>query len=81
LTNVLFHSKATEVFVDINRDGQTVIMKFQDNGSGFDKNNIDTTIHHGLLEIRERVYAMNGGLSIKSVINKGTTLNIIIPFN
>lgn len=80
VTNVLLHSKATKISVAITKNDQTVAMTIEDNGDGFDESKVDTTLHHGLLEIRERVYAMKGEFTINSIIGEGVLLKVKVPF-
>ena len=76
LTNILRHSKATNLSIDIIKDENNVTMTIEDNGKGFDVNKVDMIHSHGLLGIRERVYAMNGKLKIQSKIGEGTKMII-----
>lgn len=79
LTNILRHADATIVnlYLDMNKDN--AYLKIEDNGKGFQINKVDTNFHHGLLGMRERVYALNGTLTINSAIYKGTTTIVTIP--
>jgi len=79
LTNVLLHSKANKVIVYINKFSSTIIMEIQDNGIGFNNSKVDTKLHHGLLEMRERVYALNGEFILHSVKGDGVSINVKIP--
>lgn len=81
LTNVLLHSKASEVSIDINIDERSVIMEIQDNGVGFDISKVDTKLQHGLLGLRERVFTMNGAFRNSSIIGKGTTVKVMVPIS
>lgn len=79
LTNIILHSKATKVSIDLQKIGGNIRLHIQDNGVGFDKMQINSLNGHGLLVIRERVYAMNGKFNLNSEINKGTTVDIRVP--
>jgi len=79
MTNVLRHANATNVNVELSMQGDDLIMTIEDNGVGFNVDAVDTTLHHGLLGIRERVYALNGNFSITSKIGKGTKTEITVP--
>jgi signal transduction histidine kinase len=57
-----------------------ITLTISDNGIGFDINAIDSKKHHGLLSIRERVYALKGKLNLHSELNKGTLIEVEIPF-
>jgi len=79
LTNILRHSKATHVLVNVNRESQSIILTISDNGIGFDTTLVDILHSHGLLGMRERVYAMSGTLNIQTEIGKGTIIEVRVP--
>ena len=79
VTNILRYSKATEVGIELFRIDNNVQLTITDNGVGFDINKVDTTLHHGLLGIRERVRYLKGHLEIKSIPGEGTTTIVDIP--
>lgn len=74
LTNILRHANAENISVEINKDRKTLSMQITDDGVGFEPDNVDIISHHGLLGMRERVYAMNGEFNIDSASGKGTTV-------
>jgi signal transduction histidine kinase len=74
LANVIRHSRASHADVWLIYDTVCVKLVISDNGCGFDtrKN------HHGLglQSMRERVEALNGSLTIKSRIGRGTKVTV-----
>jgi PAS domain S-box-containing protein len=81
LTNILRHSKATLVNLNINKTGETIFMHIEDNGVGFDSGSVDIMQSHGLLSMRERMYALGGQLTITSRPGRGTTLEIVLSLS
>ncbi|MEI6184724.1 MAG: PAS domain S-box protein [Bacteroidota bacterium] len=79
MTNVLRYSKANSVIAELYNDDKEITMIIQDDGIGFDIDKVDTKLHHGLLGIRERIYALKGTITIDSAIGKGTRTTAIIP--
>lgn len=79
LTNVKQHAKAGSATVSLIRQDGTLELQIEDDGVGFTSPAVDTKEHYGILEIRERVYAMNGTFHISSAPGRGTTLNIQVP--
>ncbi|MDE3236061.1 MAG: PAS domain S-box protein [Bacteroidota bacterium] len=79
LTNVIRYSKASLVTINVLLNGDIVDLLISDNGCGFDISEIDTTKHHGLVGMRERVYALNGSIEINSSPGKGTIIKVSIP--
>ena len=76
LTNILHYANATIIKVELYKADKSYSMKISDNGIGFDTNKVDTLLHHGIVGLRERTYAINGKFSIDSVIGKGTSIEI-----
>jgi len=81
LNNVGKHARATAVNVRIFRESQTVHCSVIDNGTGFDTEEIDRKIHHGigLLGIEHRLKVLGGRLDLKSEPGRGTQMFITIP--
>jgi signal transduction histidine kinase len=73
------YAKATKVSISLMKQDNTLILNIKDDGCGFDVSKVDTKLHHGLLGIRERVYAINGKFNISSVLGDGTLLNLEVP--
>jgi len=77
LTNIIKHSKATSAIVTIKKAHMNVHMIISDNGVGFVEQNNKNGL--GLFIIAERVRIMNGIFSVKSLENKGTSYDFLIP--
>ena len=78
--NILRYAKANLVIINFNIENGLITLSIEDDGVGFDINNIDTKIHHGLIGMRERVHSLNGMITIESSIGKGTKTTINFPF-
>lgn len=79
LTNVARHSQATRVAVELLRNEDSLQLKIEDNGVGFDEEKLNDPHSFGLIGIQERVLFLKGQVIIKSVPQKGTTLALTIP--
>ncbi len=82
ISNIIKHSKATEVILNVKRTIENLEILIVDNGKGFDIHSkaFDEARHgFGLSGIEERIKFMNGEISIDSEINKGTSLKFKIP--
>ena len=67
------------VTLHTHREGDTVVVKIQDDGVGFDVSKLDKLEHVGLENVRKRLtYIVNGKLDIESKINAGTIVTITI---
>jgi signal transduction histidine kinase len=80
LSNVLNHSKANEVTLQINEHDDEITVLLEDDGIGFDKENIKSN-GIGLSNIADRVQSIDGKLEINSGTNKGTTILVVAPIN
>ena len=78
LNNIIKHSEATKAKLSIEELGDKLHITIEDNGKGFNTNNINKSNGFGLTQIRARVNNMNGKMKIKSEPNKGTTINITV---
>jgi signal transduction histidine kinase len=82
LVNVIKHSDATSVNIQLEFESQRVVLTINDNGRGFLPQNAagPNEGHFGLLGISERVKRLGGRFNLTSTPNKGTTLQIEIPW-
>ena len=77
ISNTLKHAKASEIDIHVTRRDGNLNILVEDNGQGFDTREKHDGI--GLKNIRSRVDKLNGSITIESIKNKGTTVNIDIP--
>ena len=77
LNNILKHSQAANVSIDITMSAENMILTIQDDGIGFDLNRIRGGI--GLRNITNRAKFYNGAAKINSSPGKGCELEVIIP--
>ncbi len=80
LSNVASHANASEVKVELRFGSQHVVLKVQDNGTGFDLKRIqaDGQAGIGLRNMRERVESLGGRFRMKSGVG-GTVVRAEIP--
>jgi signal transduction histidine kinase len=81
LTNVIKHSEATKVSIELDYGPQNVALEVKDNGRGFeqDKSAGPGEGHFGLLGISERVKRLGGELVVNSANGHGTVIRVQIP--
>lgn len=79
LTNVYRHSQGTNVKVELKDKPGELYFTVRDNGVGITEEQISDSKSFGLMGIRERIRSLNGEVSIKGTVNKGTTLVVRIP--
>ena len=82
LTNVVKHSKATQVVINVNITGGKLCLSVEDNGVGFDTlRTIQTNGEHGwgLVTMSERALGIGGTYNIKSQPGFGTHVIVEVP--
>ncbi|HKC67823.1 MAG TPA: ATP-binding protein, partial [Bacteroidia bacterium] len=75
INNAVKYSKATKVFLQLFCRDNKLIIQIEDNGIGFDKNNLKQE-SLGMNILKERVTLLNGEMEIDSVLTKGTNIFI-----
>ncbi|RPH33039.1 MAG: tetratricopeptide repeat protein [Bacteroidales bacterium] len=81
ISNILKHSKASEVSIQLLKKEKRLNIVVEDNGIGFDVNQIKNKKGIGLRNIESRVDTLNGELNIDTGKGAGTTITIEIPIN
>ncbi len=81
LSNVIKHSQANEVIVQVSQQEQLLSITVEDNGQGFDVTNAFQKSGLGLDNLRQRVRLFNGRLNIESQKNQGTSVFIEYDLN
>ncbi|MBU3713376.1 MAG: hypothetical protein FGM46_00340 [Ferruginibacter sp.] len=79
LTNILRHSKASEVNVTLSFEKNQLVLLVVDNGIGFETEKVYTLNTLGLIGIKERTNLMGGIFKIESNLGEGATLFVSVP--
>ena len=79
LTNVLKHSEASEVLIQLMRRDNLLLLMVEYKGRGFNADNILKNKGSGLNNIQSRVSYLNGTMDVKSEPGKGTSFHMEIP--
>lgn len=79
VNNSIKHAAATNVMIHLLRIENQLTLTVEDNGTGFDTNNIKKSKGVGLSNIQSRVNFLKGNLEIDSQNNIGTSFYISIP--
>jgi len=78
LNNIIRHSGATEVQVEMSAIDGNLQIRIADNGRGMAGPSIRGA-HHGLVGMRERLLRLGGRCDIVSHADQGTTVTFIVP--
>jgi signal transduction histidine kinase len=80
LTNVVRHAKATQVDVVLTVRGDKLLVIIEDDGNGFNPEDVPPEGHLGLFGMRERVEMIDGKLVIESAPGEGTTIIVEVAY-
>jgi len=80
LTNVAKHAQATSVKILFFTENDKLILEISDNGIGMEDNYRSKHDSYGLIGMKERVFLLDGELSISSRSGKGTLIKVEIPY-
>jgi len=83
LANIIKHSRATDVDMELQFERKQVSLQVKDNGVGFDR---ETAVgpnegHFGLLGMSERAKRIGGQFTVSSQPGKGTLVRVNIPLH
>jgi signal transduction histidine kinase len=78
LTNVLKHAQAKTVSVSVSMSDDTLLLKIDDDGRGFDAGAVQDE-RFGLLGMRERVELLDGTFALRSGSGQGTHIEARLP--
>ncbi len=82
LRNALKHAQASEVNIHLYRVEDRLALSVQDNGQGFDVEQLGEALrqgHLGMQNMRDRIESLGGELTISSVPGTGTTMLADVP--
>jgi signal transduction histidine kinase len=79
VTNIVRHSKATQVQVRMDYENGKLIFEIADNGIGITRGDIASSESLGLVGMKERVHAWDGEVEFEGSTGKGTKVIITIP--
>jgi signal transduction histidine kinase len=79
ISNAVHHAAPNRISILLRYDDETVTMRVEDDGSGFDlETRSQNTSRFGLLGMRERVERIGGRLSIQSTPGAGTVVEVVL---
>jgi two-component system sensor histidine kinase DegS len=78
MRNAIDHSQANQIDVQIDVGDSFVMVKVEDDGIGFEVEDLEDGQGMGLNVIKERVEMTNGDFNIESTIGEGTKVTFTI---
>ncbi len=84
INNVRKHTAARDIWIKLREDAEALYVEVRDNGRGFDLEVVEANYiqrgSFGLLNMRERAHLIGGNCVISSMLGKGTSVEIRVPF-
>jgi PAS domain S-box-containing protein len=83
VNNAIKYAAASLLTLECIKEEKAIVIFVKDNGKGFDtsilKKASKSDTGFGLFAVQERIRSMEGDFTVKSEINKGTTIKIYLP--
>lgn len=79
INNIIVHSGATEINLQLLETEEELMLMIEDNGRGFDVNENKGEKGIGLRSINSRIENIGGDVHIDTAVGRGTIITIIIP--
>ncbi len=79
ITNALRHAHATSLSISLDRVGEAVVLKIEDDGVGFDPAGTGGKGGVGLRGMAERIETLNGTFEIDTRADEGTAVTATLP--
>jgi signal transduction histidine kinase len=79
IMNALKHAEPTDVSVTVAQVDEDIVLRLQDNGTGFDSAAPGPEGHYGMAMMRERAKVGGGSLDVQSAVGQGTTITVRFP--
>jgi PAS domain S-box-containing protein len=79
LTNIARHAEAGSVTMNLFRSNGELLVTIRDDGRGIRPEDMEKAESLGLVGMRERVWAMNGEITVSSDEPPGTRIDIVLP--
>jgi two-component system, NarL family, sensor histidine kinase DegS len=78
LNNIYKHARANEGRIRLEFSQKNINLKISDNGIGFNPEEIEED-KFGLISMKERCELLEGKIEIKTALNKGTAIKVMLP--
>ncbi len=79
--NAIRHGKCRNISIELCISSNDINLLIIDDGDGFELSSIDKKDGLGLSNMKALVNSYNGSIEIKSKINQGTNINILLPLH
>jgi signal transduction histidine kinase len=77
--NSLKHAQASDFWISVHEDADSIVLELRDNGVGFDTTVPGPEGHYGMVMMRERAQVGAGTFDVKSAPGEGATITVKFP--
>jgi signal transduction histidine kinase len=77
--NSLKHAQASDFWISVREEGESIVLTLKDNGLGFDTSAPGPEGHFGMTMMRERAQVGGGTFDVQSAPGQGTTITVKFP--
>ena len=81
VNNSLKYGQSENIMIQLSADVHEISLLIEDNGKGFDINEVKQKDGIGLRNMQLRTEILKGRIEIDSALNKGTTIIVEIPLS
>lgn len=81
VNNTIKHAEASSLFIQVTKGNDEISLMAEDNGKGFNIDEISDYSSNGLQHMRSRIENLNGTIFIDSSPGRGTIISILIPLH
>lgn len=79
LRNAVVHGRATEIYVELTTDPESIHLRVRDNGAGFETDGGRSKAGLGIISMKERIRLVRGTLELSSRPGQGTEITASVP--
>ena len=80
INNSIKHSEGTELNITLQHNLEYIFLNLNDNGNGFNIQDLDLFSGYGLKNIQSRISSFKGKIEMNSILESGTEFNITLPY-
>lgn len=79
INNIMRHAQASSALIQLIVKGNTLNLTVEDNGNGFDTNQLKNAVGIGYRNIQNRINFLKGSIDVRSKEDEGTSIYLQIP--
>ena len=81
LNNIIKHAECNKITIQLFYDKETLLLKISDNGKGYDTEAPGIASGSGIHNMKKRSSLIGADIKIESILHKGTSITMNIPYD